>query len=72
MKKFNNYVDDFVELESRKINTRYKMFINIDLFLIFEYYKRIEKRGFRVVEKETGKEIKDSSGFLAIFNKYTE
>lgn len=46
--RFKNRVLDYVNEESIKLKLKYKININFDLFFSLAYYKKIEKRGFRV------------------------
>lgn len=52
--RFLKGVDDFIKMESLKLSNRYKIKCNFNLFLGLSYYKKIEKRGFRV-ETDSGK-----------------
>lgn len=57
LEKFKNTVKEYVELESLKICNRYKIPIAINRYLAISYYKKIEKRGFRIIDGAIGKEI---------------
>lgn len=48
LEKFKNNVDEFLENESRKVETKYKVDINLINYFIVAFYKRIEKRGFLI------------------------
>lgn len=48
MKKFINNVKTFASVESEKIKEKFDCNINFDLFYAISYYKKIEKRGFKV------------------------
>lgn len=52
--RFFNRVDDFIINETLKLNNKYKVRCNYSLILMLAFYKRIEKRGWRV-EYEDGK-----------------
>lgn len=54
MNKFKNGVQQFILLETIKLQNKYKLKINLNLYLAVSFYKRIEKRGFRVVHKTNG------------------
>lgn len=56
MRKFKTQLIDFVKFEESKIETRYKLKIDLSDYLAVALYKRIEKRGFLVTDLE-GKEI---------------
>ena len=57
MNKFKNNVKKFIIEETAKIKARYKINIYLDTMLSLSFYKKIEKRGFRVVFKENEKTI---------------
>ena len=47
--RFKNSVIQFVEMEQAKIINRYKVDIDLFYYLAISFYKKIEKRGFRVL-----------------------
>ncbi len=57
MNKFKENVINYVNENSIKLKLRYKININFDLFFTLSYYKKIEKRGFRVIDISSGKAI---------------
>ena len=56
MNKFKNNVKQFIVEETAKLKTKYKINIYFDTMLTIAYYKKIEKRGFRIVYKINEKE----------------
>lgn len=56
MMKFKNNVVEFIVEETAKIKAKYKVNIYLDTMLAIAFYKKIEKRGFRIVYKENEKE----------------
>ena len=48
-KKFIDNVGLFIHNENSKIISMYKIDIDMTKFLLLSYYKKIEKRGFRVL-----------------------
>ena len=56
MNKFKNNVKKFIVEETVKLKTKYKINIYFDTMLTIAYYKKIEKRGFRIVYKINEKE----------------
>lgn len=62
--RFNKNILTFVEQENLKIVSRYHVNINLSLFLMLSYYKKIEKRGFRIKELSTNKEIEEDSRLI--------
>lgn len=57
LNKFKDNVMNYVNENSIKLKLRYKINLNFDLFLTLSYYKKVEKRGFRVVELSTERKI---------------
>lgn len=47
-KKFKNNVHNFVESETLKLEQKYKVDISFKAYLQIVFYKKIEKRGFRI------------------------
>lgn len=52
LKKFSEEVENYVMFENTKINSKYKVQINLCLYLMISLYKRIEKRGFLIKRKD--------------------
>lgn len=63
-KKFLDNIGDFINRENLKININYKIDLDATKLLILSFYKKIEKRGFRVLINN--KEIIDSNLSLII------
>ena len=57
LNKFKENYKKFAEIEVLKLYNSYKFFIPYQAFWIV-YYKKIEKRGFRIFDKEKGKYLK--------------
>ena len=68
LNKFKDEVTNFVIMENKKIEIRYKIIINLSIYLIFALYKRIEKRGFYVTYK--GEIIRNNDLRFVIKNYY--
>lgn len=49
MKKFTNNVEYYIHNENSKLVSYYKIDIDARKLLMISYYKKIEKRGFKVV-----------------------
>ena len=47
--RFENGFIDYVNEETNKIKAKYKVNINLTNYLLLTYYKKIEKRGFKVL-----------------------
>lgn len=57
-KRFDNNIDNFIEEENQKINNKYHVDINLEFYLMIVYYKKIEKRGFRIRDLVNLRELK--------------
>lgn len=66
MNKFKNNVKQFIKEETAKIKAKYKINIYLDTMLTLSFYKKIEKRGFRVVYKENEKTIEITQDVLLV------
>lgn len=47
--RFENGFIEYVNEETNKIKAKYKVGINLTNYLLLAYYKKIEKRGFKVL-----------------------
>lgn len=47
--RFENGFIEYVNEETNKIKAKYKVDINLTNYLLLSYYKKIEKRGFKVL-----------------------
>lgn len=47
MKKFKDTVENYIEIETLKIQNKYKVDLMLTMYLAVSYYKKIETRGFR-------------------------
>lgn len=63
-KKFLDNIGDYINRENLKININYKIDLDASKLLVLSFYKKIEKRGFRVLINN--KEIIDSNLSLII------
>ena len=59
----NNYFI-YVQEECKKIENKYHVKINANYYLLFAFYKKIEKRGFRIENNITGKRINENLTFI--------
>lgn len=66
MNKFKNNVKQFIVEETAKLKTKYRINIYYDTMLTIAYYKKIEKRGFRIVYKINEKETELSKEVLLV------
>lgn len=56
---YNTYLDE----ESIKLENKYKVNIDLKRLLIVSFYKKIEKRGFYIVDINSRQEIKEDTIF---------
>ena len=57
LEKFKKIHKSFIDNETQKIAIKYKVNINISLMLLISLYKKIEKRGFKVIDAVNNKEL---------------
>ena len=57
LEKFINNVENYINTETMKMKVKYNIIISLDLFFMLSFYKKIEKRGFRVYDHLNKKEI---------------
>ncbi len=62
--RFLKGYEEYVKEENLKIQNKYKINIIANYYLLFAYYKKIEKRGFRIINKVTGAEINSNLTFI--------
>lgn len=62
--RFLKGYEEYVKEENLKIQNKYKINIKADYYLLFAFYKKIEKRGFRIINKLTNTEIKENLTFV--------
>ena len=58
LEKFKSSVQKYVEIENRKLANKLKLVINFNKLFSISLYSQIEKRGFKIKDLETEKEIK--------------
>ena len=58
-KKFIENIEDYVYLEELKIKNRYGINIELNDYLAVWFYKKVQKKGFKVEDLKTGKLIKE-------------
>lgn len=62
--RFKDKVIDYVNNETMKLKNKYKVNCNFDLFFQLSFYKRIEKRGYKVVELSNNTRITKETTIL--------
>lgn len=58
--KFTYELDEFMQKEYTKIFNKYKVIIDLQLYLVFSLYEKVEKRGYKVEDLESKQIILDS------------
>ena len=64
-KKFLDNVGNYIHNENLKLSIQYKIDIDATKLLILSYYKRLEKRGFRVLIND--KEVINDNLSLTVY-----
>ena len=64
--RFENGFIDYVNDETNKLKAKYKVNINLSDYLMVAYYKKIEKRGFKILTYDTNE---DSIGDIMELSK---
>ena len=62
--RFLKGYEEYVKEENLKIQNKYKVNIIANYYLLFAYYRKIEKRGFKIINKVTGAEINNNLTFI--------
>ena len=62
LNKFLKVVDSYIENEQEKLKSRYKVKLTDDIVLAFSCYRKIEKRGFKVLKHGARIKLKDLLG----------
>lgn len=60
LKNYSSYCDE----ETRKIENKYHVKISANYYLLFAFYKKIEKRGFRIENNVTNQRVNENLTFL--------
>lgn len=63
-KKYEENIKNYIENQNLKLNSFYNIEIDATKLLLLTFYKKIEKRGFRVIIN--GNEVNDSNLSLTI------
>lgn len=64
LKKFKNNIEQYIKEENNKLRNRYKIFISLDIYFMIAYYKKIEKRGFRIYDMINKRDITENVGLI--------
>lgn len=57
LEKFENNFRTYIDNENLKLNIKYGLNINFDIMLAISYYRKIEKRGFRIIDISYNNEL---------------
>lgn len=69
LEKFKKLVPNYIKDETMKLQIKYKCLIVCDEMLLISLYKKIEKRGYRVLYN--GKELKEKCYININFDDYS-
>lgn len=61
--RFINNIDNYVNMETLRIENKYNVDIDLGIYLAVAFYKKIEKRGFKILSKIDKKELTKNSLF---------
>ena len=50
LKKFSDMLEEYIKLETKKLEVKYGINIEGSLYFAISLYKRIEKRGFKITD----------------------
>ena len=65
LNRFNDGLYDFIKVETNKLKAKYHVGIDISDYLTLVFYKRIEKRGFKVLTYDNDNNVIElSSEFI--------
>lgn len=65
LNRFNDGLYDFIKVETNKLKAKYHVGIDISDYLTLVFYKRIEKRGFKVLTYDNDNNVVElSSEFI--------
>ena len=59
-KRFLSGYKEYIEEENNKLEARYHVKIVANYYFLFAYYKKIEKRGFRIENIETHAKVREN------------
>lgn len=62
--KFLENVDNYINEEIIKLKNKYQVSGSFEIFLMVSYYKKIEKRGFRIFDDINKKELTENVMFI--------
>ena len=62
--KFEREMKNFSEVETQKIKVKNNIKISMEIYFLFALYKKIEKRGFKVISQKDGKELTENISFI--------
>lgn len=65
--KFERDLKNYIDIEDKKLYSKYKIVVDADEYLALSLYKKIEKRGFKVLF--LNQEIKENESFSINPNK---
>ena len=70
LNRFKERLSSYLYEENQKINNKYKIKIDLTIYLMLALYKSIEKRGYKILKIGSDKEILKSKDFLLELSSY--
>ena len=67
MEKFAREIQNWLDIEKRKLEVKYRCNLMLTPVLIIALYKRIEKRGFKVYDTLRNKEVEENEEFIVYY-----
>ena len=64
LERFKAKVMDYITFETERFISKYNININLDLYFMICFYKKIEKRGFRIYDEDKKHYITKNLGFI--------
>lgn len=68
--RFINQYREYIKNENYKLKCKYNVNINFDKMLLISFYKKIEKRGYKVLNKQN--DLKIVNSYDIIYSKVGE
>lgn len=63
-KRFSNNYKNYINEENAKLENKYHVKIVANYYLLFAFYKKIEKRGFRIENNITNGRVNENLTFI--------
>ena len=70
LQKFTDNVKFYIEQEQAKFIIKYGIYISLSTYFMISYYKKIEKRGFRIYDEKRQKELSENVALIDVIIMY--